>query len=209
MGKIFKFKQCNFFVIAYKERTDIQLTDLLRSGDHVAFTEIYNRYWNKLTAIAYNHTKDKSAAKEIVQELFVGLWNRKDILDIKTLNGYLATAVKFAVYKKIERERRRREIENQEFSKSDFMEIDQEIETRFLQEYINGQVEQLPEKCRMVFNYSRVKGMSNPEIAEEMNISVRTVEGHLNKGLKAIRNGLKDSGMLTLIVSSSLYELLK
>jgi RNA polymerase sigma-70 factor (family 1) len=189
--------------------SDQELLALLKDSDHAAFTEIYDRYWNKLMAIAYNHTKDKSAAKEIVQELFVSLWNRKGNLTIQTLNGYLATAVKFSIYKQIERERRRREIENKEYQQDSFLEMEQQIELKFLQEYISGQAERLPEKCRLVFNYSRVKDMSIPEIARQMNLSEKTVEGHLTKGLKAIRLHLKESGLLTLMVSGSLHEWLK
>lgn len=196
-------------MIAYSSYTDIELTDLLKSGDHTAFNEIYHRYWNKLLAIAYNHTKDKSSAKEIVQELFVSLWNRRDNIDIKSLNCYMATAIKFSVYKQIDRGRRRREIENKEYKQDLYTEDEFNIEARFLQEYINAQVEQLPEKCRLVFNYSRIKGLTNPEIARAMDISEKTVEGHLTKGLKIIRLNLKNSGFVSVIAYSTLYELLK
>jgi RNA polymerase sigma-70 factor (family 1) len=196
-------------VAQYSSLSDQELTVLLMDGSHAAFTEIYDRYWNKLMAIAYNHTKDKSAAKEIVQELFVSLWKRKDKVIIHTLNSYLVTAIKFAVYKQIERERRRREIENQEYKQGSYTEDELNIEARFLQEYINGQIELLPEKCRLVFNYSRVKGMTIPEIAREMEISEKTAEGHLTKGLKTIRLNLKDSGMLGVLICSSIHEWLR
>ncbi|MDP9078898.1 MAG: RNA polymerase sigma-70 factor [Bacteroidota bacterium] len=188
----------------YNELSDEELIGLLRKDDHAAFTEIYNRYWNKLMAIAYNHTKDKSSAKEIVQELFVGLWNRKNALSIKSLNGYLATAVKFSVYKQIERERKHREIAQREYPQKAFTNDDHIVELKFLQEYINGQVELLPEKCRLVFNYSRVKGLSNAEIAKEMNISEKTVEGHLTKGLKKIQVNLKNSGIAVILGTCAL-----
>ncbi len=188
----------------YYELSDQELTDLLGQGDYAAFTEIYNRYWNKLMAIAYNHTKDKSSAKEVVQELFVGLWKRKNTLSIKSLNGYLATAVKFSVYKQIDRERKHREIAQREYTQEAFTNEDHIVELKFLQEYINDQVQQLPEKCRLVFNYSRVKGLSNAEIAKEMNISEKTVEGHLTKGLKKIQVNLRNSGISVVLVSNVL-----
>lgn len=189
--------------------SDAELLSLLSAGNERAFTKIYDRYWNKLMAIAYHHTRDKSAAKEIVQELFLGLWNRRADLNICVLNSYLATAVRFSVFKRIERERRRREIETQEYQLNDYVDEEQKLEAKFLQEYINGQVEQLPEKCKLVFNYSRVKGMTIPEIAQEMNISEKTVEGHLTKGLKTIRLNLKDSGVLSVVLGSTLIQLLK
>ena len=192
--------------IAY---TDQELLALLKQGAHQAFTEIYDRYWSKMLAIAYNHTKDKSAAQEIVQELFIGIWNRREKLEIQTLGNYLATAVKFSVFKQIEKERRRREIEHVQYAPDSYADEEQKIEARFLQEYISGQVEQLPEKCRMVFNYSRVQHMTIPEIAAKMGISEKTVEGHLTKGLKTIKLNLKDSGMLAIIAASTIHEVLK
>lgn len=187
--------------------TDQELVMLMKHGDHSAFGKIYNCYWSKMLAIAYNHTRDKSAAQEIVQELFVGVWNRREQLEVGNLQHYLATAVKFSVYKQIERERRRREIEHRVFGREQPEEEEAEkIEARFLQEYINGQVEQLPEKCRMVFNYSRVQHLSIPEIAAKMGISEKTVEGHLTKGLKSLKVNLKDSGILILLAATKIDD---
>lgn len=188
--------------------TDEQLVDLLKSGHSGAFTEIYDRYWNKLTAVAYNYTRDKSQSKEIVQELFIGVWKRRKDVEIQNLNAYLSTAVKFAVFKHIERERRHREIEN-ECRQAESTPDDELIEARFLQEYIYGLIEELPEKCRLVFNYSRIKGLSNAEVAKELGISEKTVEGHLTKGLKTLRLTLKDSGLLGIALGSSIYYWLK
>jgi len=193
----------------YNELSDLELTELLKAKDQGAFAEIYSRYWNKLMAIAYNHTKDKSAAQEIVQELFIGLWNRRDQLEILNIGNYLATAIKFSIYKQIDKEKRRREVENNGTGFYNYSEDEEKIEAKFLQEYINGLVEQLPEKCRLVFNYSRVQGLSIPEIANEMNISEKTVEGHLTKGLKTIKSNLKDSGILSLLVTEAIHEFLK
>lgn len=193
----------------YTKLPDTELADLLKSEDCAAFTEIYNRYWNKLMAIAYNHTKDKSSAQEIVQELFIGLWKRKDKLEIQNIGNYLATAIKFSIYKQVDKERRRRELENNGTMLTSYSEEEEKIEAKFLQEYINELVEQLPEKCRLVFNYSRVQGLSIPEIAKEMDLSEKTVEGHLTKGLRTIKNNLKDSGILTLMVSDAIHELFK
>jgi RNA polymerase sigma-70 factor (ECF subfamily) len=186
-----------------------ELIVFLRQGDERAFTEIYNRYWNKLTAIAYNLMRDKSAAKEIVQDLFVGIWNRREQIDISNLSGYLATATRFAIFKQIERERRRREIESRELGILDEAVMDQEIELKFLKEYLSGQLHFLPEKCRLVFDYSRIQDLSIPEIAEKMNISEKTVEGHLTKGLKLVRMNLRDGGILSVLIGTTLHQWLK
>jgi len=92
--------------VSYQTLSDNLLADRLRSGDRDAFTEIYNRHWEKLLAIAYNHLKDKSAAEEILQEVFMSLWDRRYEVYLDSVAGYLATAVKFSIFKQISRKRR-------------------------------------------------------------------------------------------------------
>ena len=187
---------------SYPDLTDQQLLPLFTTGDEMAFSELYNRYWKKLLAIAYHHTKDKMLAEEIVQEIFITLWARKSNTPIASMEGYLATAVKFSVYKFLYRQRRRTEIENGTCAKDVSFLCQQQIEARFTQEYINGLVEELPEKCRLVFRYSRNEGLSIPEISREMNIAEKTVEAHLTKGLKMLRLSLRRAGYLLLLFYS-------
>jgi RNA polymerase sigma-70 factor (family 1) len=193
----------------YSSHRDEELMLLLKKGDRAAFTEIYNRYWKPLTAIAYNYSQDQSTAKEIVQDLFVGIWNRRKVIEVQNLRSYLATAAKFSIFKRIERERRRRSIELREFEPVGYAPSDEQIELKFLQDFVNGIVEELPEKCRLVFSYSRLQHMTNTEIAQKMNISEKTVEGHLTKGLKVIRLHLKESGLLTVALGSFVQHWLK
>lgn len=185
----------------YKSLADSDLVDLLKSEDQIAFTEIYNRYWKKLLAITYNYTRDKSAAKEIVQEIFISIWKRRDNIEIQSLNAYLATAVKFSVFKQICRQKRHDEIAALDYKKQTVALDEEKIDARFLQEYINGVVEQLPEKCRLVFTYSRKEGLTIPEISDKMGIASKTVEAHLTKGLRTLRLSLKDAGILILFLS--------
>lgn len=181
--------------------SDQELLEELRLGNRVAFTELFNRYWKKLLAISYTYTKDRSSAEEIVQEVFIGLWNKKDQLNIKTLEPYLATAVKFSVFKSIHQQKRREELAILNYQ-TELVALDEEkIHAKFLQEYIDGIVEQLPEKCRLVFKYSRNDGLSIPEIAAEMDIAEKTVEAHLTKALKTIKKDLNNSGTFLIALS--------
>lgn len=184
-----------------KTYSDTDLLSLLNDSNHAAFTEIYERYWKKLLAIAFNHTKDKFLAEEIIQEVFVSVWNRKSDLNIDNLSAYLATAVKFSVFKYLKREFNKQQLTEQNYNPPLISLENEQIETRFLEEYINGIVEQLPDKCRLVFKYSRTNGLSIREISEKLNIAEKTVEAHLTKGLKVIKLNLKNSGILLLILS--------
>ena len=76
---------------SYKKLSDAELTDLIRSEDRHAFTEIYNRYWKKLFTTAANKIDDLHEAEDIVQQIFITIWNRRTQLEIKTtLGAYLA-----------------------------------------------------------------------------------------------------------------------
>lgn len=191
-----------------KKFNEAQLVILLSTGSQAAFTEIYNRYWKKLLGIAFAHTKDKSAAEEILQEVFISLWNRRKVVQIHSLNNYLATAVKFSIFKQYQRSRRRREIEqrNVELSGRTIIQGEAELDARFLQDYIDGIVEQLPTKCQLVFQYSRGAGLTIPEISKELDIAEKTVESHLTKALKVIRKNLQESGVLALILHAGLLK---
>lgn len=169
---------------------DNELLLLLFEQDEQAFTEIYNRYWKKLIAIAYSHTRDRFAAEEIVQEVFLSVWTRREIIRIDSLSAYLATAVKFAVFKNVFNTNRRLKILG-ELKYTPAPLTDEIVDAKFLQEYINGIVEKMPEKCRMVYKYSRDNGLSAQEIAEKMLIAEKTVHNHLNKALGILRQNLK------------------
>ncbi|EHQ26009.1 sigma-70 family RNA polymerase sigma factor [Mucilaginibacter paludis] len=190
--------------------SDEVLLEMIRlEGNHLAFTTLYDRYWNKLLAIAYNLLRDKSSAKEIVQEVFISLWNRRTNIEVRNAGSYLATAVKFSVFKQIERERRYRHIELADVGDLQLAAVDDRIEDLFIKEYLAGLLEALPEKCALVINYSRIRDWSNAQIAEELNIAEKTVEGHLTKGLKLIRANLKASGMLSLLTASATWHLFR
>lgn len=168
------------------------MVNRLRSGDEQAFTEIYNRYWEKLLAIGYFHTKDKQSAEDIVHEIMISLWSRRADLEIHSLEAYLATAVKFAVFKSIARDKKRRDILAGTVNDKFIADIEDKLDARFLQEYLHGTVEQLPEKAKLVFTYSRTEELSVAEIARKMDLSPKAVEYHMTKALRALRNKLRE-----------------
>jgi len=174
----------------YCELSDNQLLELLIENDGKAFSEIYDRYWNKLIAIAFAQTKDRYIAEEIVQEVFLSVWSRRQVLKIDSLKAYLATAVKFSIFKNVFNNNRRQKIIGGLVQRSDAL-TDEVLHAKFLQEYVNGIVEQFPDKCRMVYIYSRNDGLSVKAIATKMEIAEKTVEAHLTKALKILKLNLK------------------
>lgn len=186
----------------YALSSDTELTVLLKQGDEVAYTEIYNRYSRKLMAMGYNYAKDSTLAEEIVQEVFIQLWEKRRNVEINTLSAYLATAIKFSVFRVIQRKRRQEAIAQEHYVKEEVVYDDERIYAKFLEEYVNGITEELPKKCRLVFHYSRNLHMSNKEISEELNIAEKTVEAHLTKAIKNVRKGLEGLGISTILINT-------
>ncbi|MCU7550679.1 RNA polymerase sigma-70 factor [Chitinophagaceae bacterium LB-8] len=175
----------------YSTLTEEELLIRLQAGNEDAFTEIYNRYWEKLLAIGYYHVRDQQAAEDIVHEVMISLWMRKRDLTINSLQAYLATAVKFAVFKSITRNKRRREIIEGQALSEHISDIEEKLDAKFLHAYMLGAIEELPEKARLVFNYSRVEELTISEIASKMDLSPKAVEYHMTKALRALRETLK------------------
>ncbi|MNY30776.1 RNA polymerase sigma factor [compost metagenome] len=185
--------------------SDAELALLLKQADKAAYTEIYNRYWKKMLLVAWNHCKDKAQSEDIVHEVFISLWNRRSEVLIENIPAFLTTAIKFNIFKYYQKIQHRKQLalQNYEFKESSYDE--DKLDALFLKEYIDGIVEQLPEKCRLTFKYSREEGLSNAEIAEKMDISEKGVEANLTRALKTIKGSLKDSGLL-LLVSAAVWK---
>lgn len=183
----------------YSDYPDERLVVLLRDNDEEAFEEIYHRYWDKLLAIGYNHARNKHNAEEIVQDVLLSLWNRRQEMEINRLGAWLATAVKFSVFKSLTRENRRKDLLQQQVMENADTSFDEEvIQAKFLKEYVDGLVAGLPEQCRLVFVYSRDHQLSTREIAQTLNLSPKTVESHLTRALKTLRHLLGNHRFFTL-----------
>lgn len=172
--------------------TDNELLNLLAKGSDAAFTEIYNRYWKKLFAVAAAKIQDMEEAEEIVQEIFVSLWKRRESLQITTaLDRYLVVSVKYRVIKVLARRHHSRQyISSLQAPGLEDDSTQQWLAFEELQERLEALVSGLPEKCQLVYRLSREKGYSQQQIAEALQISEKTVEAHLGKALKTLRHGL-------------------
>lgn len=187
----------------YNSHTDKQLLSLLQNSDEAAFTEIYNRYWDKLFSVAYHRIHDELEAEEIVQDIFVSLWNRREAIQlVHSLNTYLSVAVKYQVITRLAQARRKRKYEEQlRLSADETVETTMNwLNEKELKRQIAQCVTSLPEKCRLVFLMSREQHLSNADIAQELQVAEKTVEGHITKALQVLRTALKLVLLLVLCV---------
>lgn len=165
----------------------------LAADDKQAFAEIYHQYWELLLGMAYNRLKDLQAAEDIVHDVLASLWHNRHTQEIHALKSYLATAVKYSILKQTRKAALRQHYQQREVHQHlyvvspDTSSLDNKRIIEMLQKEINT----LPEKCRLIFRYSREEGMSVRQIAVEMQISSKTVENQLNKALNKLRLTLK------------------
>lgn len=172
---------------------DAELAALLRDNDEEAFTEIYNRYWKRLLTVAVNKTGSLEEAEEIVQDIFVSLWERRGRLELTTsLENYLAVSVKYRVIKAFAKKGREQKYLRHGLETADLADgaTQEWLDFEELRAQLSTLVSRLPRKCRLVYRLSREAGYSQKQVAKEMGISEKTVEAHLGKALKLIRSGL-------------------
>jgi RNA polymerase sigma-70 factor (family 1) len=175
---------------------------LLKSGDEPAFETLYNLFASRLFHYVYGRVRLKEQAEEIVQEIFVSLWNKRESLQINTsLESYLFGAAKYKILSFIRSEQVRKKFAA-EFTLFASAQYDNSVEEltdlKDLQITLNEKISELPKKCQTAFRMSRMEHEPIPQIAEKMNISTRTVENYISQALKHLRTSLGE--LLTVII---------
>jgi len=175
---------------AYSELNDQELSALLKEGDHRAYTEIYNRFKAPLYIHAYNKLRNTEEAKDLVQELFVSLWNNRETLNLGShLSSYLYTAVRNRVFRAISRLGLECNYISsiQDSVNNGTCITDYRARENQLQEMINREIDALPPKMREIFLLSRKNNHTHLEIAEKLGIAEPTVKKQVNNALKKLR----------------------
>lgn len=174
---------------------DIQHWNELKEGDITAFEMFFKTYYQPLCNYAYTFIQDKDEAEEIVQSAFLSVWEKRHSLDIKTsLKSYLYTMVRNTSLNVIKHEKIKQKYVGEALAVNErsYESVTQSVLSSELEERIHLAMEALPEQCRLVFKLSRFEELKYAEIAAQLEISVKTVENHMGKALKIMREQLKD-----------------
>jgi RNA polymerase sigma-70 factor, ECF subfamily len=172
-----------------------ELFKKVKLGDEKAFESLFKFYYQRLCHYACATLKDMEDAEEVVQQVFINIWDKRENIFIDTsLQSYLYRAVNNACLNKI-KQKKIYGMHHEHIKLESPVSIDSTSETIIseeLKEAINDAVELLPDQCKLVFQLSRFEGLKHQEIADELSISVKTVENQIGKALKHLRGHLKD-----------------
>ena len=166
------------------------------------FEQLFNDHYSRLCAYAFHFIKEEDAAEEIVQEVFFKLWTKRKRISIESsLHSYLYRSVRNASLNLIKHINIREEYKKQNQFQIEQTEMQENIhaEVSELEQKIRNSIDLLPEQRRKIFILSRYEGLKYKEIAEKMNISVKTVENQMGKALQFLRTELAEYLPLILI----------
>lgn len=168
----------------------------------VVYQQLFHQYYSCLTFYATRLVADEHEAEDIVQDVFVELWKNKENIEVgEQIKSFLYRSVynhalNVLKHRKVKDGYRsvmeEINLKRLEMYQPDNNEVIQNIENVELREHIRASINELPDKCKQVFKLSYLHDMKNKEIAEVMDVSVRTVEAHMYKALKFLRDRFKD-----------------
>ncbi len=160
--------------------------------DKASLEQVYKQYWQKLYIYAFNVLREKELCEDIVQNIFIDLWTRRNDVQISDLKSYLYQSVKHQIFNHFRKSNYKKELFDKLILLNSEYNIDELYEQKELKIQIRNAVSDLPEKRRIIFEMSRYEGISNKEISENLNISLQTVKNQISASLKSIRNSLKN-----------------
>jgi len=177
--------------------TEEDLLHALKSGQKGSLKQIMETWYSRLYNFANGYLKNEEWSKEVLQDVFLQLWDhRAQLYEDTSLKAYLFTITRNRCIDVMRKERAA--LQFQKDKKEEYLRlmnsyhalhdpILNEIFTKEFQSGIDKIIDALPDQCRNVFILSREKGLKNREISEQLGLSLKTVESHISKALKTIR----------------------
>lgn len=172
----------------------------LKTGDTAAYEEIYHTYNKQLLQTAYQKIRNRIVAEDLVQNIFISIWEKRENLVVKDAKSYLLGCLKFSVINYI-----RAQVMEDKYisfalnSHTEDQQTTTPLELSDLSQIIEQGISALPEKTQEIFRLSRFEHQSTKKISVGMKISEKTVEYHITRSLKFIRTYLKNYHILFLL----------
>ena len=180
--------------------TDAHLIQQVTSqSDYAAFEQLFHRHYSSLCRYAYTYLKAHDAAEEVVSDVFLKIWKNREVLQIQSsISAYLVRATRNLAIdhlRYLNRQRRKTYDLVGDFQANDASPSDLIIgsETNKL---IEAAIEALTPQAKLIFRLSRDSNMTQADIAQKLNLSVKTIEAHMSRALKSLRESLRRQAVL-------------
>ena len=172
---------------------DNVLLQKLKQGDKKALETLFKTYYSSLVKFARNILKNTEQAEDITQDVFIKIWDkREDLAHISSFKAYLFMAVRNQCFNTLKVNERKNWLDDEPENYENYMtnHVEATLNAKHLNQKINEAIELLPEKCKLTFQLSRFENLSYKEIADTMNVSVKTVENQMGKALALLRKSV-------------------
>ena len=174
-----------------KTQINTDSTKINTAIDVKAYEEIYQKYASRMLTYALQILKEKEVCEDIVQNIFIDFWSKRETNTVENLEGYLFRAVKFQIFKYF----RDTKFSDEDLTRLNLVEVSVSaskiLEYQDLELAIKNSVDQLPSRCKEIFELSRFEHKTNQEIADLLGVSLQAVKNQISKALSAIRTDLK------------------
>ena len=181
-----------------------QVASRIKIGDEQAFELLFRKYYVKLCSFANKFLNEPEEARDIVQQVFIKLWECRDYIDPDdSIKAYLFKMTQNICINKLQRkkvESKYAEIYRLIYLNQHEISPDESLLTGELEKNINSALSRIPPRCKQVFELSRIEGLKYIEIADVLNISVKTVETQMSKAFRILRFELQEYIKLLLIL---------
>jgi len=186
------FQETRNKVATSKYSKNEELLSSLKNGDEKAFEYIFDTLHDKLLAFAMGYTRDKAIAKDLVQQSFIKLWEkRKDLAENTIIPAYMFTVCRNNFIDKYRQDQKKVLLTDKIYLES-VLDAEAESEEKMLykKQLLEQAIEKLPKKCKEVFLLKHKENLRHKEIAAYLEISEKTVEDHVSRAMRMLRNEL-------------------
>jgi RNA polymerase sigma-70 factor (ECF subfamily) len=199
-------------VTSLRSLSDQQLVSLLKEGSAAAYTELFDRYQPLLYIYSCKIVKDEDEAADLVQEVFLYVWDKKDSIEFNSsVLAYLYSAVRYKFFNLLDKRKVRNDYASsfRKFMEEGAPTTDDYLREKEMLRLIEYNVSLLPQKLKQIYELSRIANMTNTQIAEVLGISEKTVQNQLSLAIRQLKLKLTLQSFSIIMGSTFLFELLK